>query len=270
MKLPFELISLDLDLTLLNAQHQISPRNLAAVQKCQQLGAQVIITSGRMYYTTLPFSRTMQLDSPTIAYNGAFIKREKTNEILLDEHLDLSTAQEIVEISSTRGLHLNYYLADILYTAKATNWSDLYSARTGATINPVGDLHTIYHQAPTKLLIIDTPENILRLCAEMQDHFQGRAYVTISNAEYLEFMPIGVDKGKALARVADYYHIAQQSVIAFGDAGNDLPALRWAGCGVAMANAAVELQQQANIIAPPYDEDGVAQVLEEYFNCAVQ
>lgn len=266
MKLPFELISLDLDLTLLDAQHKISPRNLAAVQKCRQLGAQVIITSGRMYYTTLPFARTMELDSPTIAYNGAFIKRESTNEILLDEHLELATAKEIVDIAAERGLHLNYYLADNLYTAKSTNWSDLYSARTGATINAIGDLHSISDQAPTKLLIIDSPEKILQLSAEMQDHFQGRAYVTISNAEYLEFMPMGVDKGKALARVADYYNIAQQSVIAFGDAGNDLPAIAWAGCGVAMANAAVELQQQADLVAPPYNEDGVAQVLEKYFN----
>ena len=265
MALPYELISLDLDLTLLDAQHAISPRNFSAVQRCREKGARVIITSGRMYYTTLPYSRALGLDSPTIAYNGAFIKRDKTGEVLLDEHLDESTAREIVEFCADEGLHLNYYLSDTLYTAAATPWSDLYAARTGAEIHPVGDLRQLTDQAPTKLLIIDEPERIMRLAAEMGGRFRGRAYVTISNAEYLEFMPPAVDKGKALAVVAGYYGIAQQRVIAFGDAGNDLPAIRWAGCGVAMHNARDDVREHADVIAPPHDEDGVAVVLEDIF-----
>jgi len=116
-----------------------------------------------------------------------------------------------------------------------------------------------------KVLIVDEPEVILRLCSELTPHFAGRAYVTISNAEYLEFMPPHVDKGQALAVVAEYYGIAQDKVIAFGDAGNDVPAIRWAGLGVAMDNAKPDVKAVADRIAPPYDEDGVAVVLEEIF-----
>ncbi|HEY3376897.1 MAG TPA: Cof-type HAD-IIB family hydrolase [Armatimonadota bacterium] len=265
MSLPYELISLDLDLTLLNADHQISPRNLEAVHRCRDLGAKVIITSGRMYCTTLAFLRAMGLDTPVISYNGAFIKRESTGEILLNEHLDVTTAQDLVDYCEREGLHLNYYLDDTLYTAKATQWSDLYASRTGATIHPVGDLRVFADRAPTKVLIVDEPERITRLYQELSVRYAGRAYVTISNAEYLEFMPPEIDKGTALSAVAAYYGIAQEKVIAFGDAGNDIPAIRWAGMGVAMDNAKPETKAVADRIAPRYDADGVAQVLEEIF-----
>lgn len=266
--LPYELISLDLDLTYLNALHEISPRNLAAVHHCRDLGAKVIITSGRMFYTTLPFLHAMGIDTPVISYNGAFIKRESTGEVLLHERLDLAAAQELVEYCEREQLHLNYYLDDVLYTAKATQWSDLYASRTGAIINPVGDLRIFADQAPTKVLIIDDPERIAHLYAELSQQYAGRAYVTISNAEYLEFMPHDVDKGKAVATVAAYFGIQREKVIAFGDAGNDIPALRWAGLGVAVENARPEVKEAADCIAPRYDDDGVAATLEDIFGFA--
>lgn len=267
-ELPFELISLDLDLTFLDTYHRISPRNLAAVQRCRDLGAKIVITSGRMYYTTLAYQRAIGVDTPIIAYNGAFIKQESTGRVLLHERLNANTAQELVAFCDREGLHLNFYLDDVLYTAKATKWSDLYASRTGAEINVVGDLRRFADREPTKVLIIDEPERIARLYAELSTQYAGRAYVTISNAEYLEFMPHDINKGKSLAVVADYYGIAQEKVIAFGDAGNDIPAIEWAGLGVAMENAKPEAKAVADRIAPRYDEDGVAVVLEEIFGLA--
>jgi Cof subfamily protein (haloacid dehalogenase superfamily) len=263
--LPYELIALDLDLTFLNEQHEISPRNLAAARRCRDLGAKLIITSGRMYYTTLPFSRALELDTPTIAYNGAFIKHDGSGKVLLDEHLDIATAQELVAFCARENLHLNYYLDDTLYTAQENVWSDLYATRTGAIIHPVGDLRCFADRAPTKVLIVDDPAVIIRLCQDLSPHFAGRAYVTISNPEYLEFMPPQVDKGKALSVVAAHYGIPRAKVIAFGDANNDVPAIQWSGLGVAMANACPDVRAQADRIAPSYDEDGVAIILEEIF-----
>ncbi len=265
MALPYELISLDLDLTLLDAQHCISPRNLTAVRRCREHGAKVMITSGRMYYTTLPYRRAMELDTPVIAYNGAYIKLEETGQMLLHEHLDLATARELVDFCASEGLHLNYYLDDELYVAQLTPWSELYCARTGARPHPVGDLHTVADRPPTKVLIVDDPARIADLATQLAPRFAGRAYVTISNVEYLEFMPPQADKGKALAVVAKYFGIPREKVVAFGDAGNDIPAIRWAGLGVAMENARPEAKAAADRIAPPYDADGVAVVLEELF-----
>jgi len=269
MSLPFELIALDLDLTLLNDDHEISPRNLAAVRRCREMGAKVVITSGRMYRCTMPYVRALGLeDAPVVAYNGAFIKQESTGEVLLHEHLDIATAQSIVAYCADVGLSLNYYLDDSLYIASTNPWAELYSSRTGAPLNPVGDLRIFADRAPTKVLIVDDPERIRQLQAELGPKYATYAYVTISNVEYLEFMPPAVDKGKALSVVAAHYCIPQEKVIAFGDANNDIPLIRWAGTGVAMDNAKPDAKAVADRIAPRHDEDGVAVVLEELFGFA--
>ena len=268
MSLPFELIALDLDLTLLNEDHQISPRNLEAVRRCRDLGAKVVITSGRMFRCTVPYLHTIGLDTPIIAYNGALIKQEQNGDELLHEHLDTATAQSLVDFCTREALNLNYYLDDSLYIAQPNPWADLYAARTGAPLNPVGDLRVFADRAPTKALIVADPARIAALYAQLAPIYAERAYVTISNIEYLEFMPPGVDKAQALSVLAGHYGIPREKVIAFGDADNDTPMIRWAGLGVAMANAKPGALAAAGRIAPAYDADGVAVVLEELFDFA--
>ncbi|MND05632.1 putative phosphatase [compost metagenome] len=51
-------------------------------------------------------------------------------------------------------------------------------------------------------------------------------------------------------------------MIAFGDAPNDLPMLRWAGRGIAVANAHPTVLAAVHEIAPSNEDDGVAVILE--------
>jgi len=268
MTLPFALIALDLDYTLLTDAHTISPRNLGAVQQCAALGVKVIVTSGRMFRSTMPYVRALGLDMPAITYNGAYVKWERTGEVWLSEALDLSVARELVDLCAERDLNLNYYLDDELFVAKQTPWSDLYARRTGVPAQPVGDLHALLDRAPTKALIVAEPERVQRLSAELRPRYADRAYLTISNVEYLEFMPHGVDKGKAMAVVAEHFGIPRARTMAFGDASNDVPMITWAGLGVAMENARADAKAAARRIAPRYDDDGVAVVLEDVFGFA--
>ena len=61
--------------------------------------------------------------------------------------------------------------------------------------------------------------------------------------------------------------MSREQTMAIGDNWNDLEMLKWAGQGVIMGNAVVELRAMAEKHgwrqALPNDEDGVAVVLEE-------
>ena len=81
----------------------------------------------------------------------------------------------------------------------------------------------------------------------------------------LELSAPGVDKASGLATVADHLGVDRDDVITFGDMPNDVPMLRWAGHGVAMANAHPEALAVADEVTAPNDEDGVALVLERWF-----
>jgi hypothetical protein len=78
----------------------------------------------------------------------------------------------------------------------------------------------------------------------------------------LEIAAIGVSKASTLAEVAAGRGIPAEDVVAFGDMPNDVPMLRWAGLGFAMADGHPEAIAAADKTAPPCHDDGVAQVQE--------
>jgi hydroxymethylpyrimidine pyrophosphatase-like HAD family hydrolase len=79
----------------------------------------------------------------------------------------------------------------------------------------------------------------------------------------LEISASGVNKGSALAELATSRGLSRDDVVAFGDMPNDAPMLAWAGTGYAMGGGHPEAIAAADCQAPPLEEDGVAQVLEQ-------
>ncbi|HEX5439392.1 MAG TPA: HAD hydrolase family protein, partial [Ktedonobacterales bacterium] len=58
---------------------------------------------------------------------------------------------------------------------------------------------------------------------------------------------------------------APASVVAFGDMPNDIPMLRWAGIGVAVANAHKDTLAAADAVTASNNDDGLAVALETLF-----
>jgi hypothetical protein len=85
-----------------------------------------------------------------------------------------------------------------------------------------------------------------------------------TNPEYLEFYHLEANKGTALAALAAHYGIDRELTLAFGDNYNDSAMLKWAGCGVAVANAQDEVRELADWISPlTNDESAVADAIEK-------
>jgi hydroxymethylpyrimidine pyrophosphatase-like HAD family hydrolase len=82
----------------------------------------------------------------------------------------------------------------------------------------------------------------------------------------VDILPPGCSKGAALQRLAEKHGVAREAILAIGDNWNDLEMLEFAGQPVVMRNGAPDLvalaQQRGWEIAPPNDDDGVAQVVE--------
>ncbi len=86
---------------------------------------------------------------------------------------------------------------------------------------------------------------------------------SLSGAPFLEMSPAGVNKGSGLAELAAKLGVAQADTVAFGDAMNDIPMLRWAGIGVAMGNADEAVKRAADRVTASNLDDGVAIVIEQ-------
>ena len=85
-----------------------------------------------------------------------------------------------------------------------------------------------------------------------------------SFAENLEFTAAGVNKGTAVQALSARLGLGPEQVMAFGDAGNDLEMLAWAGWSFAMANASAEAKKAARYETGSNAEGGVGMAVERW------
>jgi Cof subfamily protein (haloacid dehalogenase superfamily) len=261
----YKLVALDLDDTLLRGDLTISERNERAIVSVKRMGVEVVLASGRMHRSMVPYARKLNLKGPMISYNGAMIKDLRSDTPILHIPLPPELAMEIVRFAEKEGLHLNYYLDDKLYVARETEWGKLYAYRSSVTMIPVGSLRIFDGMSPTKLVIISDPSLIDEILPDMEARYKGRLYVTKSKPEYLEFMNPKASKGSALKAIVEMMGIRREDIIAFGDSYNDIEMIEYAGMGVAMKNSPIEVKKAAKLIAPSAEVDGVGEVLREVF-----
>jgi Cof subfamily protein (haloacid dehalogenase superfamily) len=264
--LPYRLFAIDLDDTLLGPDHQISPRNSAAIAALRAEQVIVVLASGRMYETTTPFANQLELDTPIICYNGSMVRHPGTGEIWLEKHVPSDLADTVRDYAERHQLQLNYYLSGHLYTRAMTPWVQLYHERTGAPVEVLPNFsNALRDTTPIKMIIVDTPQKTDALLPEFRERFAGKLYVTKSNDEYLEFLPLHADKGKALALVTERYGVAQAQTAAIGDSWNDIPMIEWAGLGVGVGNAKQQVKAAADLVVATNAEDGVADAIQKIF-----
>jgi len=68
-----------------------------------------------------------------------------------------------------------------------------------------------------------------------------------------------------MAEIAEKVSVSLDEVIAVGDGDNDIPMIRCAGLGIAVANAEDEVKAVAkHITKRRYDEDAIAEIIEEF------
>lgn len=258
-------IAIDIDGTLLDSNHEIPPANLEAVRAADAAGIRIVLASGRMLPSVTVVGEQMGIrPGPCVGYNGGRVCSRETGEVLFHAPVPADLAQVLVQRFTDLGMHINYYLDDVLYVDHIDEWGDLYSHRTGSRQVPVGPLQQFDGRTPTKILIVDDPERIRAICPEFQREFGDRLYVTITTPEYLEFMNKAVDKATGVAKAVASLGVPRERTAAVGDALNDKPMIEWAGLGCAMGNADPAVLEVADVIAPSNDEAGLAWFIREH------
>jgi hypothetical protein len=128
----------------------------------------------------------------------------------------------------------------------------------------VDHIDALLHRPAVKLMLRHPELEVDALAAEARALAGELAEITFSSGEdaLLEMSARGVSKASALAALCAQRSIDAAEVVAFGDMPNDLPLLRWAGRGIAVANAHPDVLAAADEVTAANDEDGVALVLE--------
>ncbi len=264
--LTIKLVAIDLDDTLLRDDFTISPRTLAAVRAVRESGVKITLATGRMPGSARPYAEQLALDVPVINYHGAMIQHALSREIIFRRVIPVNLAEELVGFLQKKQLYVQIYLRDQVFTRELNKYSDLYKRIAKVRIEQ-RDLLQLLQEEPEgveKILVINEEHAISKLADILGQRYGRKIHLTKSKPIFLEFTEITVNKGAALASLAESYGFAREEVMAIGDSFNDLEMIEYAGLGVAMGNAGPEVRAKADVITGTNQEDGVAQALERY------
>lgn len=259
-----KLLAFDLDNTLFNRAGQLESSTLAALHRAMAQGVQVTIATGRMYPSAKIVAQALGTKTPIICYNGACLRSKEDAAPRMLVELDATVQREIVDFCKARGLFLQMYHQDKIIVEQHNEYSRSDPDSQNAEIVEVGDFTKAPLLPTPKMMIYNTPQVISQLETELKAKYKGAVYIAQSMPHLLEIMDARIDKSFALARLAEELGIPQAQVAAFGDNSNDLEMVRWAGWGVAVANAIEPLKAAAQYVCTNPRNKGVEEFLQKF------
>lgn len=263
----YRLLAIDLDGTLLTPRPQkiITPRARLAIQQAVEAGVRVVIATGQSLVVLQAICGDLPLTGPQIIENGAVIADFRTGEIY---HQKLLPAEYVLPVLATlkqAGFYRAYHtdtLGGVYADTNAPRVRRWYDPPVPPVIE-IEDVSSLYPAPCIKLVGIGEERLIRARRQELVDTFAGRLHVTQSSFDLLEFLHPAASKALGLQTITQDLGIPPEQVVAIGDHHNDIGMLRFAGLGVAMANAHEEVKQEADYVTLSNAEDGVAHVIEE-------
>jgi Cof subfamily protein (haloacid dehalogenase superfamily) len=265
---PIRLVAVDLDGTLLNDSKQVTDQTAGALACLPQRDVKIVIASARPPRSVRHIYQQLGLDTVTINYNGALIWDEPNRRPIFHRPIPAKLAARIIN-------HARDMFEETIVTCEVmdrwlTDRNDMsHTTETGKLFGPdvICPTQELCLEPVTKLMLLGEPQIILRLEDTLTETFGDEVTVVKTDRDLLQIMHPEVSKAVALAKVARWYGVPMEQVMAIGDAPNDVGMLQAAGVSVAMDNAHPLVKDVADWVAPSNNDHGVHAALARYGLC---
>jgi Cof subfamily protein (haloacid dehalogenase superfamily) len=257
------LAAFDMDGTLLNSSRELDQETIHAVRDAQEAGLIICLASGRAISTILPWAEVAGIEGPIVSCNGAYVVDADRNEVHHD-HLAGKTSDHLIQFGRENQIHTNVYSGLDIHFSSLGSYGQEYMRRA-RFISPIEtDYEEMLGLTATKVLYMGPAEQIDEVHAHLEDSLSdGQAAIVRSEADYVEFLPFGINKGAGLMKAAAHLGIAQAETAAIGDYWNDLEMIEWAGFSAAVDNAVDGVKDAADVVVPHHDQGGAVAFLEQ-------
>jgi 5-amino-6-(5-phospho-D-ribitylamino)uracil phosphatase len=266
------LIALDLDGTLLTNERTISPNTKKVIATAREQGHIVMIATGRPFRSSEMYYNELQLNTPIVNFNGAFIHHPQDLRFgFYHSPVDIQVVNDIVEALDSFTFHniIAEVMDDLYFHCHDKKLIEIF--QVGNPNVTTGDLRKFLTAPPTSMLIHTTEQELNKI----KQHLSGIHAEVIEQRSWsapwfvIEIIKSGLNKAVGIKRACEYFQIPKERVIAFGDEDNDLEMIEFAGKGIAMGNGIDPLKSIANGVTLTNQEDGVAVYLNDLLNLKV-
>lgn len=244
------LVATDVDGTLLDHHGVLPPARAEAGRRLLAAGLPIVLATGELWTSVRGLVTELGLVGPHVACNGSVVF-DADGDVLARTLLDGAVADEVIGVLRThRIVHAAYLEDGSLVTDRIDAAHDVLPL-LGEPLPTVGEPDG---RGVIKVLAIVPAE----ADAALRPVAAGSARVQRTGPRFLEWNAAGVDKASGLAMVAGMLGVELDEVLAVGDAENDVPMLRAAGVGVAVADASPAARDAADRVL----EDDLADLFD--------
>lgn len=263
-----KLIVVDLDGTILQNQYNIHPYNIEIIKKLTK-DYLVVIATGRPWRASSKFYQQLELNTPIINYNGAFIHHPGNNNF----------KRYLLQIPRNVVCQIEKDLKRYLHNVMCEYEENVYLNKPCPVLNDFfwHDSNPLYYGSMEEILKIDPctfvievkkekdKEKVFEYLKQYPDlclRFWGDDYSLFG-----EITKKGISKYSAINYLMSQYEINKEEIFVIGDAGNDYEMIKEAAVGVAMINGENHIKAIADFITElPCESGGAGKFLAKYFN----
>jgi Cof subfamily protein (haloacid dehalogenase superfamily) len=258
------LAAIDLDGTLLRTDGTVSSRSRTALDAAQAAGIDIVLVTARSPRSVRVIAADLGLGGVALCANGATVYDLDADAILEHRPLQVDVAHRVVRglRESVPGIAFAWEL-ELRFGSEPEYETRRDGARWPRPDDAYPPCDVLEWREPMTKLLARVPDADLVTVLESARALCGTdAVVTLTGDTFVEVIAAGVGKEIALAELAGERGVPREQVVAFGDQLVDAAMLRWAGLGVAVANATESALESADEVTSSNDDDGVAVVLE--------
>lgn len=267
----YRLIALDLDGTLLDSSHSVTPRARRAIERILESGRQAVFATGRCRAETEEYLALFPGMRYLICENGACVLDLFREKAVCSRPIDPQNVERIIRSVEGEEALAAFFIGNRPFMDKRAmerleefgleSYRDVFERN----VVRVDELYAFYRDKPLEAEKINlyfrsrtegerVRERIRKLPLSLSSSIAGN----------LEINALGVSKGSGLEALCGWLDIPLEQVIAVGDNSNDRQMLEKAGLPVAMGNAVPGLRPLGRVTAPDCDHDGAAVIMERY------
>ncbi|WP_181347120.1 Cof-type HAD-IIB family hydrolase [Thalassobacillus sp. CUG 92003] len=276
-------IALDMDGTLLNEHHDVTPKLETYLHTLHQRGMKIFLATGRSLNeidSVLPHG--LPIDG-MVGANGMIVHAER-NEIVV-QSVPGTLVKKLVQQARDVGLYYEihpltesrYALAEDLERLKyeveepraATVMDHEWKSRIEAFRSKIAWKDGVdEQQSIIKLYFFSKDQDRITHWIETLQAWQQEVDFTISSSSdhNVEVMAPGVNKATGIQHLLDYFDVDRDELLAVGDGENDMPLLDMAAEAVVMKNSSDTVKEAYDVVTPySHAEDGLYKYLQARF-----
>lgn len=246
-------IAIDVDGTLLNNNNEISLENKKAIEHALSNDIEIVLCSGRPPASLQEINKKiLNINDPvwTIGLNGSVIFNSYNLEAMIETRMSPYTTKKILYYIEKHfpytplSIHSNY---NEIYVENITPQALEYGELVNLPVIKIESFEKVIKQGALKIQIHYKEDVLKKIYEQFNNNSDYEKFM--SQKDYLEFAPKGVNKGSALEILSEKMGLSiDKNVAAIGDNGNDIEMIKKSALGIAVNNAKIEAKIVADYV----------------------